>query len=314
MHLKTKIRKSIGGFIKKLFTTGSCDSSRAEPPVSQNANTILTLHGFKVEVNHGNTYQQIASSLRYFNAPFVEMVYQASQKLGRRVRIADVGAACGDSVLLLEQRCSQFVEKYFCFEGDVEFSSLLRKNMKQFDKVVIFESLLASEHKKIRSLVKHHLGTASSTGEAFHEANPLDTFIEKIDGTLDILKIDVDGYDGEVLLGAKRILSTHKPWVIFEWHPELIQKAHQNCHIAFRALEDCGYIRLLWFNNIGTFSHFSNLPSAEEIDLFNEYLLKINSRCDEHFDIIALPFADQTVELNLAVNDYARWAAIHFNV
>jgi len=36
------------------------------------------------------------------------------------------------------------------------------------------------------------------------------------------------------------------------------------------------------------------------------YLLRVNKRCDEHFDIIALPLSAPRIELELAALEYAR--------
>jgi FkbM family methyltransferase len=237
------------------------------------------------------------------------LVNQAYAALGRNISFVDVGAATGDTVLLLEQRCAGKVGSYFCFEGDEEFENLLKLNMRQFDKVKIINAMLASTHKSIPVLVKHHGGSASATGDSLRNAKPLDSFASDFGLGVDVLKIDVDGYDGEVLKGAENILTTYQPWVIFEWHPALIERARTECGTAFRALQDCGYKRFLWFGNTGLFSHFSEAPSSSELEEMNRYLLHVNSRCDEHFDIVALPDSAPALEPELAAMDFAREVA-----
>jgi len=75
----------------------------------------------------------------------------------------------------------------------------------------------------------------------------------------------VDGYDGEVLQGAKHILNQFFTLGLFlNGNPVLIKKAGQGIYDAFEALIESGYNRFLWFNNIGTFSHFSNAPNREQ--------------------------------------------------
>jgi FkbM family methyltransferase len=221
----------------------------------------------------------------------------------------DVGAATGDTVLLIEQRCPGDVEKYLCVEGDSEFSALLCQNMKQFPQVKIVHSPLARERCQIRSLVKHHLGTASATGALLVDAAPLDDFLARPSDRVDVLKIDVDGYDGEVLQGAKRLLKAFQPWVIFEWHPVLVEKAGQGIYDAFEALISSGYSRFLWFNNVGTFSHFTDAPTQDHIKRQRDYLFTVNHWADEHFDIIALPTWAPPIETDLAGLDYARSTA-----
>lgn len=266
----------------------------------------IRLHGFSVRLNTGNTYPHITKNLPYFNAPLVELVNQAYSAFGRKVSFIDVGAATGDTILLLEQRCAGKVGSYTCFEGDEEFEKLLRLNTRQFDKVKVVNALLASERKSIPSLEKHHRGTASATGDGRVNAEPLDAFASEFKNGADVLKIDVDGYDGEVLKGATQFLKTYQPWVIFEWHPELIHRAKVDYRAAFDALRDCRYKRFLWFSNTGLFSHFSEGPAARLLDEMNRYLMRVNDRCDEHFDIVALPDSAPPIETDLAAMFYAR--------
>ena len=186
---------------------------------------------------------------------------------------------------------------------------MLRQNMRQFPQVTVVQSLLARQRGQIRSLVKHHRGTASATGEDWLEAVPLDDLFASPETRIDVLKIDVDGYDGEVLQGARSLLKTSQPWVIFEWHPVLIEKAGQKIDDAFEALVSAGYHRFIWFNNVGTFSHFSSAPDKAYIQRLRDYLVAINHRADEHYDIIALPDSAFHIETELACLDFARQTA-----
>ena len=281
--------------------------SKASPPEALQVDPYpIRLHGFEVHLNRGNTYPHVTKVLPYFNAPLVELVNQAYAALGTKISFVDVGAATGDTVLLLEQRCAGKVGSYFCFEGDEEFEKLLKLNMRQFDKVKIINAMLASTHKSIPVLVKHHGGSASATGDGLRNAEPLDSFASDFEHGVDVLKIDVDGYDGEILKGAGNILTTYQPWVIFEWHPALIERARTDYGAALQALQDCGYKRFLWFSNTGHFSHFSETPSRSLLERMNNYLLRVNARCDEHFDVIALPPSAPPIELELAAMEYAR--------
>ena len=108
-------------------------------------------------------------------------------------------------------------------------------------------------------------------------------------GNCDLLKIDVDGYDGEVLLGAAGTLARQQPLVIFEWHPHLIKLCGNDHRAPFRALADAGYTKLLWFGNRGPFSHSSAIPTEKEIDWWQAFLLSKHQPFGPHFDIIALP-------------------------
>lgn len=271
--------------------------------------TPARVHGFDVVLNEGDTYPAIVAAFPFFNAPLVELIEQMRLFRERPLVVVDVGAAIGDTVLLLQQRCSGAVEKFICVEGNSEFLELLRANVSRFDNVQIVAQLLARERRSIPSLVQHHPGSAAASGDTSVEAIPLDEIAALDSVSIDVLKVDVDGSDGEVLAGAWELLNRCKPAVIFEWHPKLIEQTGSDCHAAFIALTGCGYDRFLWFTNTGLFNHFEEGFSPVVVSKLASYLLAVNHRADEHFDVIALHPSHAFSELDLAVMNFARRAA-----
>ena len=266
----------------------------------------LILHGFEVELNEGNNYAEIISIHPLFNAPLVDLVYNLSAELKRELFFIDIGAACGDTVLLIEERCPGAIREYLCVEGDAEFSMYLRKNMAQFQNVQIIQTMLAGESTYVNELVKHHKGTAACLGKEKVKALPLDDVLEEIKFIPDIIKIDVDGFDGEVIRGARKLLSINRPAVIFEWHPKLCTNAGQSCETHFKVLNECGYNRFLWFDNTGEFSHFSSSSDFNTITLTRDFLIKVNQRRDQHFDIIAFHETRNIDAIKIASLNYSK--------
>jgi FkbM family methyltransferase len=272
----------------------------------------MQLHGFDVFVNRGNIYPSILRDNRipFFNSPLVELVQQAFSTLERRITVVDIGATIGDTVLLLKERCNHALRRIICVEGEAEFFALLDQNMRQFEDVVRIRAVLAGKAKRVRSLVKHHLGTAAAIGDEWIDAVPLDSLRPAISAPVDVLKIDVDGCDGEVLCGAAALLEQSRPAVIFEWHPKLFAATGCDPLAPFETLTSAGYGCYLWFNNRGTFSHFSGVPSRDVLQQTVDYLIAVNARCDEHFDVIAVPNGSRLNPVALAAMEYARgWQA-----
>ena len=54
--------------------------------------------------------------------------------------------------------------------------------------------------------------------------------------SIDVLKIDVDGFDGKVLAGAVETLHRCRPSVLFEWHPKSIAATRNDPLCAFETL------------------------------------------------------------------------------
>ncbi len=98
--------------------------------------------------------------------------------------------------------------------------------------------------------------------------------------------------------------------VIFEWHPKLVHDTDCDPVQGFAALASANYTSYLWFNNVGTFSHFSGIQTRDSLQREIAYLLAVNQRADEHFDVIALPADSPIDEVKLAAMEYARNAAI----
>ena len=88
----------------------------------------------------------------------------------------------------------------------------------------------------------------------------LDTLIEKY-GTPDYIKIDVEGYEAEVLRG----LSTKQKTIAFEWHEEDLETLYCACE----HLESLGY------NQFGMTGYFPSTDSLEGIkyDADGDYYL-----------------------------------------
>jgi FkbM family methyltransferase len=264
-----------------------------------------TLYGSEVLINRGNLVPFFIYNAPLFNAPLVQLVHSTALAKKAPVIFVDIGAAFGDTVLLITNRCPGEAGSFICIEGDAQFYELLVENMKALLNVTVVKTLLARAPMKVRSLVKHHKGTATCTGSDLVDAVDLDSIPPINQAHVDVMKIDVDGFDGEVLAGALKTLARCHPAVLFEWDPRRIVEAGNEPFSAFEALEASGYNRFLWFNNNGTFSHFSGPCSRVVLKKQFEYLLAVNHRAHEHFDIIALHEGSKLNEIDLAAMEFA---------
>lgn len=225
-----------------------------------------------------------------FNNPYLELVYSCFKKKNRKLNIIDAGASIGDTFLFIRKNLPLAINKIFCIEGHPIFSKYLTINTKSFPESIVLQSVLSDKNEEIRDLVQIHQSTASLQGKSFVKAQPLDTVIaattiEKID----ILKIDTDGFDGRILAGSINILTQHRPLVIFEYHPGLIQNTGNDLFQPFTVLENCHYKKLIWFDKYGVFSHFTSTSDKMAFNQYSQDCLQQGSESDKHYDLIALP-------------------------
>ncbi len=85
-----------------------------------------------------------------------------------------------------------------------------------------------------------HLGVAMPTDGAV--CRRLDDLVaaERLD-RLDLVKIDVDGYELDVLEGARATLASYKPSIVFEFSPYTLQERGRSAAELLAILRDHGY-------------------------------------------------------------------------
>ena len=140
--------------------------------------------------------------------------------------IADIGAHIGLYTVALANRVGP-LGQIFAFEPDTKNSSVLKEMVllnKVTDRVKIIEEAV-SDSNGVTGFVSglesgSHLN--SSNGQYVHKISciRLDTFFAN--KNLNILKIDVEGYEGEVLKGAVDLLADQKRrprFILIELHP-----------------------------------------------------------------------------------------------
>jgi hypothetical protein len=96
-----------------------------------------------------------------------------------------------------------------------------------------------------------HESTASAQGDSLVWALALDDISLVKTESIDVFKIDVDGFDGRVLAGSRKLLLQHKPVVIFEFHPGLVKETGNEILLPFIVLAETGYHTLIWFDKYG---------------------------------------------------------------
>lgn len=265
-----------------------------------------TIHNHHVLVNNGYAYPMTARKYKTFNNPLVELVYQSYKVKNRPVNLIDVGAAIGDTVLLISENCPKMLGHIVCIDGDKEFFRYLEHNLDWMEQISLIEAMLSSEIGAEKELIHIHAGTASAQGKTFSVATTLDKLSEQINlQEIDIIKIDVDGFDGKVLQGGRALLRKYSPEVIFEWHPILYRKTGNDWLVPFEELTSAGYDRFLWFDKFGNFCLFSGL-NVKSINTFAELCFNGKFQPDWHYDIVALHRTSPIIEVQLAELSFAR--------
>lgn len=245
----------------------------------------IKIHGKVAFVNIGFTYPITSKRFKNYNNPLVELVYQVAKNVKRKIILLDIGAAIGDTAFLLDEKCPDLIEKIVCIDGDPKFFEYLSLNLKSIPYSQPIFTTLSGDGGKIKELVRIHTGTASAQGKGETATKTLDNLCREYDlDKIDIIKVDVDGFDGQVIKGTSHILTKNQPLVIFEWHPKLCIQTNNNFTDAFETFKNHGYDQFLWYNKYGYFSFLTD----NSFDISSMAQLCINSNHDWHYDIIAI--------------------------
>jgi FkbM family methyltransferase len=85
------------------------------------------------------------------------------------------------------------------------------------------------------------LGDSAADERADFPADTVDRFVRSRGIVPTVIKIDVDGFETEVLRGAKECLLTSKPKIWLELHPAYLRASGKSCDEVIRFLGECGY-------------------------------------------------------------------------
>lgn len=133
----------------------------------------------------------------------------------------DVGANIGYYLLLIEQVVGSR-GKVICIEPSSENLPELRRNIatNNFANVTLHEVALGDHEGEVGLRTGINSGIAIQDGAAY--SVPLRRLDALVDEPVHFLKVDVEGYEGQVLAGADGLLANHKPLLFLELHPHIV--------------------------------------------------------------------------------------------
>ena len=110
-----------------------------------------------------------------------------------------------------------------------------------------------------------------STNELEAESVSLDDECERLGLVPDLLKIDVEGYEGEVLRGAEQLLKEKGPTICLEVHLSYLEK---------RGIEPVEILRMLERKGYSIFALPGNLISPEKAVNSMRQIIRVVARRD----------------------------------
>ena len=190
-----------------------------------------------------------AKWFRYFENDYEkENILFLKEKCNPNMIIFDIGAHLG----LMSMICSQLLQKkgkIYSFEPTPKTFEILKKVIKinkASDLVIPINKAVAKENKTIDFYLSEDEGSNSNSlvSKNHRERKPIQIQVTSLDlftkenniKQIDLIKIDAEGSEYDVLLGAQNIISAFKPIIILALHPPLIKNNGHNIEDIYEFL------------------------------------------------------------------------------
>lgn len=173
-----------------------------------------------------------------------------------RVGLIDVGANIGDTILSCNLMPS---ERCIAIEPHPDFIHYLRSNVSQSPNCEVWEVGCSAARKEITiaaqvgGTARLGVGTIESTRNHTVKLMPLDDIVAAVrePTEFNLLKIDTDGHDLEVLIGASNYLQAVRPWILYECDIHLTSNGRIRHAEIRKNFEKWGYRKALFYKNTG---------------------------------------------------------------
>lgn len=225
------------------------------------------------------------------------------QHINQNGIIIDIGANVGDTLFSILKNCQNEIK---CIEPSDIYFKFLEEN---------YQRLSQSDSNRVE-LVKKYIGTGSFSGNLVHEHGTAHIeinnngveFIELdklfIKREINLIKVDTDGFDYDVLLSSKQIISNQKPILFWE---NLIEHDFQleGFNKLYSFLSDIGYDIVYLFDNFGNIITYTN--SFDALIGINDYLfsqLKFNSPRTFYYTDVLAATQESSIAIENAIKEF----------
>lgn len=157
--------------------------------------------------------------------------------------IIDVGANVGMYSALFGQLSNNDI---FLIEASPINMSMLKENLLPLENKTNFiycEEAFSDKIEETESTI-HYLWTGRGSvlkDTKIYKFNTIDNLLRDYNKTINLIKIDVDGFDYQVLKGAENTIKKHRPIIMFELMEETLNMAGYNSNDVLKFVEDLDY-------------------------------------------------------------------------
>jgi FkbM family methyltransferase len=179
--------------------------------------------------------------------PHIRKFTQFYNSLYNIKNIIDIGANFGYHTLLFSRECS---ENVYAFEPQIQNFELLEENVKinEIKNVILHNCACGEENCEIKLPIFNN-NNNNYMGDVTPNFNLNDNYsisrsiiLDEYNlNKIDLIKLDVQGWEKKVLIGATNLLKTHKPILIVEFEFFQLEKTNTSCKELFDFIREQDY-------------------------------------------------------------------------
>jgi FkbM family methyltransferase len=226
-------------------------------------------------------------------------VIQVIKESHKDFQAVDIGANCGDTIAFLFDGWSGNV---LAVEPDEQCQKWLKRNWGQDARVKIKQKWLGSAPSVMKVNASKtgwntSLESSSSAGSLQIELTTLDEVLlgDPEFNNVKFIKVDTEGYDGQILLGSRQTLLKYKPVVLFESNMDCPAMKGTDPMAPFTFMMELGYETFLMHD---AFGRFVAAVDGSRPDFLRDLLDYADGKFGKvyYFDAIAIHKTDAAVK------------------
>jgi FkbM family methyltransferase len=197
--------------------------------------------------NETLSYNHHTWGSKIWEQELIEFFYD---QIGEDYNIIDIGAQSGSFTLM-----SKFLPKtnWYSFEPDPLNFKLLKDNVEGNDikNVNIYNKAIGKNiGESFLNICINHRGLNTMGNDlkrfSINDCDKIEIEVDTLDNIfentrVDLIKIDTEGSEYDILLGAKNILKKYKPKILLEYHNQNLEQCGYNISILNELLKDLNY-------------------------------------------------------------------------
>lgn len=172
----------------------------------------ISLHGISLIVPMNHMFDFYKSRNALYDH-FLPVLCNELSKVSSGVKIIDIGANVGDTIALI--RGAGVNSEIIAVEASSFFFDLLRKNISAepdyYGQTRLIHAFVGDPNKKLKLTYTTGTAGASESSESNVSESNVIALDQIDDGNVGLVKIDTDGYDGNILLSSLSYIRAKKP-------------------------------------------------------------------------------------------------------